>query len=180
MAKIVLDPGHSGPIEPGAVGLMRTTEASVVLLVAISAASFLRADGHEVILTREGDIQNDGLSFRADIANDTNADVFVSIHANAADNRNATGTETYHYPGSSLGRKLAGFIQEELVYALELADRGVKEADHAVTRLTNMPACLTELAFISNPREEQLLNSPHGQVTCGMAIYKGVHRYLNS
>ncbi|SDN29819.1 N-acetylmuramoyl-L-alanine amidase, partial [Dendrosporobacter quercicolus] len=104
--KIVIDPGHSGPLEPGAcAGGVR--ECDVVLAIAGLLAERLEDEGHAIWLTRTGDIATGDLGFRAALANAQGADVFVSIHANSAASPAAQGTEVYHYPGSSEGKRLA-------------------------------------------------------------------------
>lgn len=95
VVKIVLDPGHGGD-DPGAIG--RTTgleEANVVLAVAKELALLLEKEpGIEVYLTREDD-RFLYLDQRTEIANQIDADIFVSIHANAAPSRTASGVETF-------------------------------------------------------------------------------------
>jgi len=174
--KIVLDPGHSGPVEPGAcVGGVR--ECDVVLAIARLLAEQLEEQGHEVLLTRSGDITTDDLAFRAELSNEQQADLFVSIHANSAANSAAHGTEVYHFPGSEQGRRLAGLIQTRLVAELSTADRGVKEANFQVLRETQCPAVLVEVAFISHERDRQLLTAYAGQLGAAVAIAEGIGEY---
>jgi N-acetylmuramoyl-L-alanine amidase len=91
--KVVLDPGHGGT-EDGAIGPSGLKEKDLALDMARRLAALLRADGFEVVLTREGD---DGptLDQRAEVANVQRADVFVSLHANASRSSKARGAETY-------------------------------------------------------------------------------------
>lgn len=175
--KVVIDPGHTGPVEPGAcAGGVR--ECDVVLTIGKLLADHLYEAGHEIWLTRTGDIETDDLGFRAKIANDNEVDVFVSIHANSAANITARGTETYHYPGSAEGQKLAECIQARLIDTLDTVDRGVKEARFQVVRETNCPAVLVEVAFISNEAERQLLTSYAGQLGAAMAMAAGLADYF--
>ena len=176
--KIVIDPGHSGPVEPGAcAGNVR--ECDVVLAIAKLLAEQLDERGHEVLLTRTGDIESDGLSFRAELANANQADLFVSIHVNSAVNPAAHGTEVYHYPWSEEGQKLSGMIQPRLVEELKTADRGVKEANFQVLRETECPAVLVEVAFISNEADRQLLTAYACQLGAAMAIAAGIESYFS-
>jgi len=126
-------------------------------------------------MTRIGD-EEVSLAKRAEKANNISADYFISIHCNAANSPTAHGTETYHYPGSVKGRALAQAVQQELVSATGLADRGVKEANFYVLRMTAMPAILVELAFLSNPEEERLLATSAFQEKCARAIWAGVKK----
>lgn len=174
--RIVIDPGHGGS-DPGAVGPNGLKEAHVNLAVALKVADKLRKAGVEVKLTRTSDVFID-LQPRCDIANSFDASYFVSIHCNSATNRSAKGTETYCYKFGGKGEILAKAIQAELIAATGRANRGVKMANYYVLRRTNMPAVLTELAFISNPEEERLLGNPDFQEKCATAIAKGVGKVI--
>ena len=91
----MVDAGHGGH-DPGAVGAGGTREKDVVLQIALKLARKLREDlGLDVVLTRSTDVFLE-LQERTAIANQVGADLFVSIHANASLNRNATGIETYY------------------------------------------------------------------------------------
>jgi N-acetylmuramoyl-L-alanine amidase len=92
--RIVLDPGHGGH-DPGAVGPKKLYEKDVVLDIALKLKKFLMEDPfNEVFLTRERDVFIP-LEERTAMANRRNADLFVSIHANASPRREAKGIETY-------------------------------------------------------------------------------------
>ena len=171
--KIVIDPGHSGPYEPGAcaAGL---TEADLVLSIARRLRRRLLAAGHEVKLTRCGDIDDDGLSWRAELANDWGADLFLSIHANSAVSASAHGTEVYHYPDSVPGERLARAIQSRIVSRLHTSDRGVKTARYQVLWETDCTAILIETAFISNSSDRALLTGPVSQEEIAIAIAEGI------
>jgi N-acetylmuramoyl-L-alanine amidase len=90
---VVLDPGHGGS-NPGAQGVTGLREKQLTLSLANLVASRLRDRGIAVTLTRDGD-RTLTLRQRVEIANRLPADVFVSIHANASQNRGQTGYETY-------------------------------------------------------------------------------------
>lgn len=174
---IVIDPGHGGN-DPGAVanGLQ---EKDVVLDVGQRAADKLRASGANVIMTRSSD-QFIALEERAAIANRANADIFVSIHANAAAATSATGTESYHFPTSTNGRRLAANIQNELVSHLGTRDRGVKDANFSVLRNTAMPATLLELGFITNASEAERMKTASFRENAANAIHDGIQVYFQN
>lgn len=179
MKKVMLDPGHGG-YDPGAVGPSGVQEKNITLAVALQVADFL-ASAAEVRLTHKEDVpwdDNSDLAARSAMTNEWSADCFVSIHCNSASGPEAHGTETFHYPGSEQGQALANSLQARLINALGLTDRGVKEANFAVLRQTNCPACLAELAFVSNPAEEALLVSPDFQAKAARAIAEGVVDFL--
>ncbi len=148
-AKICIDPGHGGS-DPGAVGC-GLLEKDVNLDTGLRLRDLLDADDNfTVIMTRSSDVYVALLS-RSSYANSNNADRFVSIHSNAAASDSATGIETYCARNpSSTTRDMRDKIQQEMVAAWPLADRGGKEADFSVLVNTSMPASLTELAFINN------------------------------
>lgn len=173
---ITIDPGHSGPFEPGAcaAGL---TESEVVLTIALIAGDLLTAAGHNVLLTRTGNIETDDLAFRSDMANNQPADIFISIHINAADNPNASGTEVYHYPGSARGAYLADCIRKRIVASIGTTDRGTKEANFQVLRETNAPAVLVECGFITNDSDRGTFASPGGCANYATAIFRGVQDF---
>jgi N-acetylmuramoyl-L-alanine amidase len=174
--RIVIDPGHGGK-DPGAIGQKGTKEKDITLKVAITVASLLQQAGIATKLTRTSDVFVE-LDDRAKIANSFGANYFVSIHCNSATDRSARGIETYCYQFGGDGEKLAQSIQDELIKATGLTDRGVKAANFAVLRETKMPAVLTELAFISNPEEEKLLADTEFQDKCAMAIAKGIGKVI--
>jgi len=92
--RVVIDAGHGGH-DPGAVGMKKLYEKSVVLDIALKLKKILASDqSYEVFLTRDKDIFIP-LEERTAIANKKNADLFVSIHANASSRRQAKGIETY-------------------------------------------------------------------------------------
>lgn len=187
MKLILLDPGHSGPIEPGAVGPAGTMEADITLQVSEMIQQELPAGKFRSILTRTAAIDDDGLSWRADMANEYGADAFVSIHCNAAGSPAAHGFEVFTTPGATAADALAASILSAIEEAIpELAMRpdrsdgdADKEANFQVLRQTDCPAVLVELAFISNPKEEQLLLNPGFLRRYAKAIALGIDRYYH-
>lgn len=173
---ITVDPGHSGPFEPGACA-ENLTEAEVVLSIGQALAGLLAATGHNVLLTRTGNIETDNLSFRADMANKQPADIFVSIHCNSAESAAAQGTEVYCFPGSIQGAALADCIRKRIVASMGTTDRGTKEANFQVLRETNAPAVLVETAFISSPSDRAKLANLPGRVAFAIAIYQGLQDF---
>ena len=146
--KICIDPGHSGPIEPGACA-GGFTEAATVLQISKKIGNMLEGAGHEVLLTRTDDVNDNLLMWRVNKASAFYADIFVSIHCNSFKDPEAHGTEVWYYPGSEKGELLAGCIQQAMVANCQTADRGLKTNDEwDVLKYTDCPAVLVELAFI--------------------------------
>ena len=93
--RIVVDPGHGGH-DPGAVGYTGLQEKDVVLSIGLKLRDLLKEElGLDVVMTRSTDVFIP-LEERTAIANKVNADLFISVHANAAPNRSASGIETYY------------------------------------------------------------------------------------
>lgn len=177
---IVIDAGHGGK-DQGAAG-RKIQEKEITLKIAQRAGKYIRrrTRGVDVILTRERD-EFISLNERANFANFCEADLFISIHANSARGY-AEGTETFvwskrHNPWSL---KLARLIQKEYNERAKRKNRGVKKANFAVLRNTNMPAVLTEVGFISNAQEEKYMKSRRGRRKLAYCIYQAVKQYLNS
>ncbi len=148
---IFINPGHSD-VDPGAIGYSGTKEAELVASVGMLTQESLLSAGHQVVL-----LQHDELWEICAAANDSEADIFVSIHANAFVDSRVYGTECFYHADSEAGRSLAECIQYSLLDCLPLRDRGVKTAEFYVLKYTLMPACLVELGFLTNPAEERLL-----------------------
>ncbi|CDI50280.1 cell wall-binding repeat-containing protein [Clostridium tetani] len=183
--KVCIDAGHGG-YDPGAIGPTGVREKDVTLAITLKVGRILKQSGIDVVYTRTSDSvswpsnETKDLQKRCDIANNANVQYFVSIHANSASISNAKGTEVYYSPGSTNGEKLAKAIQDEVVKATNLYNRGVKTANFYVLRNTNASAALVETGFISNPKEEQLLKSDAFQEKMAQAIAKGVLKAVNN
>ncbi|MER2089497.1 MAG: N-acetylmuramoyl-L-alanine amidase [Sporosarcina sp.] len=154
--KFVIDPGHGGH-DPGAIG-SNSKEAENVLKVALTLEKKLKAQGHEVKLLRRTDTYLT-LTQRANLANAWGADVFISLHDNSAVNNSATGFETFIFNGkvSADTIKLQQHVHKTIAKGIGIRDRGMKRANFAVLRQTNMPALLIEYGFISNLTDEKVI-----------------------
>lgn len=153
---IVLDGSHGGK-DPGAVGSNGLKEKDVSMKIIEKVVEQLIPYDVEVAFTRTSDVFIE-LSERAAIANRLNADCFISIHCNSFSDPKSNGTETFTY--TKVDSKTVAFaesVHNNLVNSIKLRDRGIKQADYAVLRETNMIALLLEIAFISNPEECKLL-----------------------
>lgn len=176
---IVIDPGHGGS-DPGAVSINGLQEKTVNLAVARILKALLEEAGAKVVMTRTGDQSVSNLQ-RVAIANQAGADLYISIHANAFSSSESNGTETHYCPlnsHSSASRYLAHQVQGELISALGLRDRGVKANSYYILKNTEMPAALVEMAFITNPAEEEILKSAEMQFEAAQALFRGLASYL--
>jgi N-acetylmuramoyl-L-alanine amidase len=168
--KIALNPGHYPGRDSGAIGPSGAQEADICLSIANKVKSLLPYD---TLIIQENNLQT-----ICDKANDFEADIFVSIHANAATSPTAHGTETFFHPSSEEGQELAEAIHAEMT-KIGFTDRGTKTMTFYVLAHTNMPAVLVETAFISNKDEETFLASEEGQDRIAEAIAKGIDQYVN-
>jgi N-acetylmuramoyl-L-alanine amidase len=174
---IFVDAGHGGN-DPGAVanGLQ---EKDVVLPISIKLGQTLQGMGYTVYYTRTNDVEID-LEPRVAAADRINADVFVSVHANALapGNSGVSGVETYHSRNSTVGRELAGYVHSQIIAATGARDRSVRGAGFYVTTKTSMPAILVETGFVTNPIEARNLNSPDYQKRMADAIARGIDQFM--
>lgn len=182
MIDLTIDPGHGGS-DPGAIGLTGLKEKDVNLKIALKVGNLLESQGINVNYTRTTDMRysenlSQDLSLRAAFANNSKSKYFLSIHNNSFSQPTATGTETYALAPGGEGEKLAKAIQESLVSTIKLPNRGVKFANFAVLKETTMPAALTEVCFISNPKEETLLRDEVFLDEVALAIAQGVIKFL--
>lgn len=123
------------------------------------------------------------LSARAKRANDFKADVFISVHHNALGSvwGGHEGAETFiMQPKDSnpKSKKLAGCVHPHIVRAMQTKDRGVKDANFAVLRKTNMPAILTEGGFMDSSTDIKKMRNDRFLKAQGEAIANGVAEYL--
>lgn len=174
---IVLDPGHGGS-DPGAIGKGGLFEKDITLKFGLKLKQLLKNAGATVIMTREKDVYPT-LGERVDLANQLNSDIFVSIHCNSFAGVDPGGTETFISPTpTSQTILLAEKVQENLVKAIGLFDRGVKSDQFYVLNNTTMPAILVEVAFLSKDEEAELLKQDDFQFKAANGIYVGILAYL--
>ena len=179
---IVLDAGHGGS-DSGAVGYSNgnvVLEKNLTLEITYKVKEILENAGYTVSMTRTGDTLP-SLVERPTQANAENAAVFVSIHINSVDNApNANGTEVYYADsnnGNAYGttsEKLATNILNRMLYYMGSTNRGVKTAEHAVTKRCEMPAALTEVGFITNPTEVYNMTTDEYQYKAAQGIAEGI------
>src|SRR5258708_15074427 len=221
IGRIVIDPGHGGH-DTGTIGPTGLMEKDLCLDVALRLGKIIqqRLPGAEVVYTRSDDTFI-SLEERTRIANESRADLFISIHANSSHDHAARGVETYYLnlKGSpdamevaarenataqesihdledilkhiarsekiDESREFAADIQESLARRIQklnktVKDRGVRKARFVVLVGADMPSILTEISFLSNPADEQLLKKPEHRQRVAEGLYQGVASYLQS
>ena len=173
---VVIDPGHGGR-DPGAVGIGGLREKDINIAVARRMQQNLQAAGINVLLTRSDDREID-LDPRVVFAERADADIFVSIHANAISlsRPDINGLETYYY---SSGLRLAQTIHNNVLRNTDLRDRGVRQARFYVLVNTSMPAVLVETGFVTGREDAARFRNPAAVEAIADSITGGILQYLN-
>ena len=183
---VVIDPGHGGP-DRGCTG-NGLEEAGVVEDLAARIEGRLAATGVHAYLTRGAAIANElDEVTRAEFANETGANLVISLHADGHPNPEASGVATYFYghdrPGanSAIGEMFAGLIQREIVARTDLVDCRTHAKAWDLLRHTRMAAVRVELGYVTNPHDAARLADPHFRDVVAEAIVVAVQRvYLPS
>lgn len=174
---VVLDPGHGGS-DSGAIGI-GIVEKTLNLDIALRTKNLLENAGFTVIMTRTTDVFIP-LADRTAIANDSNADIFISIHGNSF-NRTTNGIESFWYGKYEKENsiKLANALQTNMVNLTGMRHRRVAEGNFHVIRETKIPSSLVEVGFIDNESDAaKLRQSKYRQLTA-QGILQGVIDYFN-
>jgi N-acetylmuramoyl-L-alanine amidase len=195
--QVVLDPGHGGPIDTGAVGSNGLQEKDINLRVAELTAQLLEARGITVLLTRTSDYATP-LSIRSNLADAVNADLMISIHHNAPTPQVSVepGTEIFIQSDRPESSRLGGLVYESITAALAGAsgvewhaapDAGVLEVHnpdgydtYGMIRLPETVSILAEVAYISSSSEAEFLASDSYLDLVGPALADAVENYLTT
>ena len=189
---IVVDAGHGVPDE-GAESSNGTSEAETNLKIALKLQELLEQSGCTVILTRsdenaiydidsktlrqkkKSDIHN-----RVKIGNESQADIFVSIHLNKIPQQQYDGWQTFYNAKSEDGRKLAISIQDSIGKAVQTENNRVaKSIDNIyIIKHVEIPTTIVECGFLSNPEEEKKLLENSYQDKLAWGIYNGIINYF--
>ena len=177
--KIMLDPGHWTPEDPGAVGPSGLKESEVTMQICVKLQECLAS--HEVKLTHLNDPDDsdaDDLWSRVERAIDWDADIFISVHCNAAESPEAEGFETYVLRDTDTSDTLQFAIHSAYLAAFpDAVDRGMKSAGFGVLR-GPFPSVLVEVEFISNHTGEMFLFNNVDKIAAALAA--GIEAYCES
>ena len=155
MLKIFINPGHDMDLDPGACA-NNLREVDIALAIGEKLKKTMEVIGYPCQLIQSDNLngETEGKPNVCATANNSGADIFISIHCNSAANISAKGTETLVYSTGGKAELLAKCIQTQIVNSLGTVDRDIKERpDLCVLRETTMPAVLVETAFISNQED---------------------------
>ncbi len=189
---IVIDAGHGG-IDPGAVGRSGLKEKEVTLDIAKRLKRYFSRVGVYVVMTREADLDYSGESgegkltkkrrdilHRVKIANESEADLLLSIHVNSFPQSIWSGAQCFYDRKVPESKLLAVAIQKSMAERLGPNRRKAQQADYLLLEETTMPAVTVEVGFISNPREEALLADEEYREKLAEAIFYGTVEYLSA
>jgi len=176
---VMLDPGHGGA-ETGNVahGL---TESEVMLDLARRVEGRLSAIGVNVLFTRSATNSPDELS-RAAMANESGADVLLSLHCDSTDQSRASGVATFFYgqdrfgAWSAVGEHLADLIQREVVARTGLTDCRTHPRAWVLLQRTLMPTVRIETGYLSHEQDAERLADPVFRDTLAEAIVIALQR----
>lgn len=164
---IVIDAGHGG-YDNGA-SYQGRKEKDDVLRLALAVGQRLTQDGFEVFYTRTEDVYDSPYE-KAQIANATGADYFVSLHRNSSPNPNTySGVETLVYQENPVVNDIAESINRQLE-AVGFRNLGIEERPGLVVlRRTQMPAVLVEAGFINTEADNQLFDQKFQEIADAIA-----------
>ncbi|OLN23073.1 N-acetylmuramoyl-L-alanine amidase CwlD [Domibacillus antri] len=189
---IIIDPGHGGV--DGGAGDKEALEKDIALSVSEKLREHLNGQGAIVLMTREEDTdlarnetgrirtrKAEDLRKRSEMINDTNADMFISIHLNAIPSERWHGSQTFYSAHVPENKKIAESIQRELTDNLENTDRQPAEIGHVyILKEAKVPGALVEIGFLSNPQERRLLMDDEYQEKTAASISRGILHYFKS
>jgi len=227
---IVIDPGHGGK-DSGTMGTKRYTqyEKHIALDISLKLGNYIKDafPDIKIIYTRKTDVFLE-LWERTELANEENADLFISVHCDGFTNPNPSGASVFvmgmsklkanmdvamrensvMYLEDNFKEKYDGFdpkspesyivfslmqntfldqsisiaekIEDEFANRAKRKSRGVKQAPFYVISRVNMPSILIEAGFLTNPKEEDFLNTELGKDHIASAIFRGFRSYKES
>lgn len=178
----ITDPGHGG-FDPGAMG-NGLRECDLTWLFGLKFARNMERSGVKMYFTREKNYtgannRNEELAYRCNYANEKGGLFYISFHINAG---GGTGFESYRYMGNDPETvRLQKLVHEKVanIFSVKgIPNRGMKTADFAVLRGTNMPALLLELGFIDNARDAQIISTEQFQNQVADGVARAVCQWL--
>lgn len=180
---VVIDAGHGGNDEGAKVKNPFCEEKRLCLQTARLVKQYLDQLGYHVIMTRSTDAFIP-LARRVEIAKQSNAEIFVSIHFNSSRVPTAAGVEIFFYDSKEekrrtfASKRLADSILTRVLRRTAANSRGVKKGNLYVIRETSMPAVLLEGGFITNAGERANLRLPEYREKIARGVADGIDYYF--
>lgn len=181
---ICIDSGHGGTDFGALSEAYGYEEKQLTLSTALLVKNYLQKLGYKVIMTRSQDVFV-SLQDRADLANNKNAALFVSVHFNFCQNDSAQGVEVYYCKEQgdchriACSKQLAEEVLSRIIKHTGAVSRGVRTANFLVIKRTSMPSILVEGGFLSNKEERQKIKDPRYLNFIAWGIARGVDHYLS-
>jgi N-acetylmuramoyl-L-alanine amidase len=193
---VVIDPGHGGPVDTGAVGDNGLHEEDINLRVSLAVRDLLESRGVAALLTRTGDYPIP-IRTRSEYSDLVGAEALVSIHHNApeASPSEVPGVEIFVKSDDSESQRLGGLLYDATMASLSNFDVDWDRAPDAgvltvlntqggdaygMVRLPQAPSALLELGYIANPAEAELYTDPAYLPTAAQAVTEAVETFLSS
>ena len=184
---IYIDPGHGG-VDPGAI-YKEIEEEDINLEISLKLRDLLEKNGAIVYLTRDGDYdlsitknrrKRSDLSNRVNMINNSNCDLYLSIHLNSESTSSWRGAQVFYDDINKNNLIFAQIMQEEFKEKLK-SSREISEVKTIyLNKNVNVPGLLLELGCISNPNERYLLRQNNYQDKINEAILNGIIKFLNN
>lgn len=204
---IVLDPGHGNrsnlekeAIYPGATELKikdgggaegvnsKTPEYVIAMGITMNLKALLENKGYAVIMTKTTPQESPGNIERAEVGNKNNADLVIRVHADSSESSNTSGASIlvpapigYAKDISEISRKYGEIVLESLINEVGMKNKGVIERnDLTGFNWSKVPIILVETGFLSNPQEDQLLNTEEYQNKIAKGLFNGIDKALSN
>lgn len=188
---VIIDAGHGLP-DGGCVGANGTVEHEINLEIAKKLETILIAKDIKVIMTREDENgiwdseddtirqkKLDDMHHRLEIMEDSDADLFISIHMNSYPSKNTSGLRVFYSKNHPEIKPLAEHIQKRMCEVTGASTSVIKTADTSLFLMKDppLPAILVECGFLSNPKEEVRLNTEEYQAKLAWALADAIEKY---
>lgn len=184
---IYIDPGHGGK-DPGAT-YKDIYESNINLSISLKLGNILEKNGAIVLYTRTGDYdlainnainrKRSDLSRRANVINESNCDMFISIHLNSIASSTWKGAQVFYDDINSENKKIAEIFQSVLKENLKTTRKYKEMNDMYMYKRIKVPGVLVEVGFLSNPNERILLQDNTYQNKVSQSLYEGVIKYFH-
>ncbi len=181
---VYIDPGHGGK-DGGAISETGLREEDIVLNIALVLREYLENMAIEVLLIRETDehlgygtnIKRTDIHKRVELINNSNADLYISIHLNAIQSTVWRGAQTFYKSGER-NKTFANLIQSNFINILRNTDRqSMNLTGKYLMDNVTVPGCLVEAGFLSNPEEAELLGTKDYQEKIALILYYSILEY---
>ncbi len=189
---VIIDPGHGEP-DGGTTGVSGVSESKINLEISEKISAKLNKKCYNVVMTRETEegIYSKGKSIkekklsdmhnREELLNGLDADLFLSIHLNFFSDPSVFGAQVFYSKNKEESKEVAEAIRRSLIKLDERNNRILKKADKGIYLMekAQIPACLVECGFLSNPTDDENLRNEEYQEKLADAIVLGIENYFN-